>query len=146
MNSMTPFLILLALFFTLSEVSFSALGDRDNGTPSNQAEKEIKDGYSIYRYRMGSGKVTEYGRNGVIVAVKWVGHSRPDYSALLGKYFREYQAKVDSLPRSKLRDRHHSLIQTENLTLIGNRKRALLSIRAYVPSLLPSNFDFHSLP
>jgi len=88
--------------------------------------------------------VREYvGKNGVVFAVTWRGSGQPDLSLLFGSYYSEYQQAELSSVRPIGRGPRRILSKD----IVAEKSGHMGDIRgvAYVPSLVPSDFNLQEL-
>ncbi len=99
------------------------------------------DHYNIHRIRVPEGTiVNEYvASTGTVFAVAWHGHFLPDMQQILGSYFSQYSAALQSQERQY--GRHPLNIQLPGLVVQTSGHVHEYFGRVYVPSLLPQGFN-----
>lgn len=99
------------------------------------------DSYDVHQIQAPDGTVVnEYvSSTGVVFAVAWHGQFLPDMQQILGAYFTQYSAALQS--QAKRYGRHPLNIQQPGLVVqTGGHMRDYYG-RVYVPSLLPKNLN-----
>lgn len=102
------------------------------GAPLQRTDRK---GYVIFRIERADGTViTQYmNARGLVFAIAWQAPSVPDFRALLGGYFSEFQQALQSRKR-----RSGALsLQTKNLVVESLGHMRAFHGRIYVPGLLP---------
>ncbi|MDE2260434.1 MAG: DUF2844 domain-containing protein [Betaproteobacteria bacterium] len=87
--------------------------------------------------------VTEYAASGVVFAISWSGPVIPDLSRLLGTYFPQYAAKVQTRP---ITARNTPItVQTSTLVVHASGHMRAYSGSAYAPALVPPSINLITL-
>ncbi len=117
----------------------SVEADRAHMNASTAVTQE--DNYDIHQIQAPEGTVVdEYvSTTGTVFAVSWHGHFLPDMQQILGAYFSQYSAALQSQERQY---GHHPLnIHQPGLVVeTGGHMRDYFG-RVYIPSLLPEGFN-----
>jgi len=97
--------------------------------------------YNIHEMQSPEGTVVdEYvNSSGTVFAVSWHGHFVPDMQQLMGTYFNQYSAALQS-EEKHYGHRPLNIKQTGLVVETGGHMR-LYSGRAYIPSMLPEGFS-----
>jgi hypothetical protein len=130
--------------------AFAALGgdatsvDADVAKMKAQARATPVNGYTVSQITLPSGTVVnEYiSSEGKVFAVTWKGPAVPDLQQTLGTYFAAFQA-AGSVPHGA---NHHQLtVHQSDLVLQTAGHMRDWNGKAYVPSLLPPNFQLDEI-
>ncbi len=100
-----------------------------------------KDNYNIHQIQAPEGTIVEeyVSSTGTVFAVAWRGHFMPDMQQLMGTYFNQYSAALQS-QQKHFGHQPLNIKQSELVVQTGGHMRDYFG-RAYIPSLLPSGFD-----
>ena len=129
---------------------FAALGGDAGSVQSDQVKLKVQRrtsapaaGYTIEHLQLPSGtQVREFvSPDARVFAVAWRGPKSPDLHSLLGNYYPAFAAGASA---SHLGHRHLLVRQNDLVVQSNGRMRAFYG-RAYVPSLLPPNFDLQEI-
>lgn len=127
---------------TLGQPEITVQTDVDRAHAAIKSSED-RTAYRVHEIQLPSGTVMRefVAQNGTVFAVAWQGPTRPDLRQLLGQYFDTFAA----VPRSKLSDRRHVLIQQGDLVLQSGGHMRALSGSAYLRSAIPSGVNLGDL-
>lgn len=142
-----PGVLVLALVLVLA-TGLPAWASLGGDTASIQADQVHLQGtrttkpgesYTVHEIRSATGTVVrEYvSPEGKVFAIAWHGPWLPDLRQLLGGYFEQYRAAVQSRSGTRMERKPVVIDQPGLVMQIGGRMRAFAG-RAYVPEMLPS--------
>ena len=125
--------------------AWAALGGDASSIQSDQVHMQgsrrmiAAQSYTVHEIHAATGTVVrEYAAaDGKVFAVAWHGPWMPDMRQLLGSYFEQYRAAVQSQSGARMGRRPIMIDEPGLVVQIGGRIRALAG-RAYVPQMLPS--------
>ncbi len=128
---------------------YAALGgdatsvDADVQKMKGQARASAVNGYTVSEITLPSGtRVREYvSSGGKVFAVTWKGPTTPDLQQTLGTYFEEYKAAA-ATPHA---GHNHLSVQHPDLVVRSGGHMRAWTGKAYVPSLLPPNFNLSDI-
>jgi len=130
--------------------AWAALGGDAGSVPGDAAHLRAQShggnalaGYSVEEMQVPSGTVVkEYvSQDGKVFAVSWRGPTVPDLRQLLGTYFEQYVAAANERHLS-----HHQLtVRRDDLVVQSSGRMRAFFGRAYVPSLLPPDFQLQDI-
>jgi hypothetical protein len=133
------FLILLFI----PALAFASLGEKNSskikiiqGTESDVSYSN----YSVVQTVSPTLIIHEYvNSNGKIFAVTWKGNAHPDLTKVLGSYYQEYSSTV----KVNGKEMRRKAEKTETKNVVVTRSGHMRGIKgtAYLPKLLPANFD-----
>jgi hypothetical protein len=137
----------MACLATLSLPALASLGGNLDSVGTDRAHMNARitvssnDGFNIHQIQAPEGTVVdEYvSSTGTVFAVAWHGEFVPDMQQIMGTYFAQYSAALQS--QEKHYGRRPLNIKQSGLVLqTGGHMRDYFG-RAYIPSLLPQGFD-----
>lgn len=141
-----PAVIGAALLAGTAPLAFAALGGDASSVQADLARMKAQDrgsspsqGYTVQAMQMVSGTIVHefVSPAGKVFGVSWRGPTIPDLSSLLGTYYEQFSAAA---PPPRRGQRHLEVRQPDLVVQSGGHMRAFFG-RAYIPSLLPANFD-----
>lgn len=123
----------------LGEKETSIETDRQALSANTTSGTHLYPGYTVREITSDSVVVREYlNKDGVVFGLAWKGINTPDLSALLGKYYGEYQESFSRRgTRPHSRGGHNTFKGSHVVVERSGHMRAVKG-RAYVPELLPS--------
>ncbi len=139
-----------ALLAAASAPSWAALGGDASSVQNDQVHLKAQSrdaraagGYTIEQLQLASGTVVRefVSPDGKVFAVSWRGQRIPELRSLLGAYYPAFAAGA-SAPHS---GRKHLTVRQNDLVVQSNGRMRAFYGRAYVPSLLPPNFDLQEI-
>lgn len=100
-----------------------------------------KDNYNVHQIQAPEGTIVdEYvSSTGTVFAVAWRGHFMPDMQQLMGTYFNQYSAALQS-QQTHFGHQPLNIKQAGLVVQTGGHMRNYFG-RAYIPSLLPSGLN-----
>lgn len=100
-----------------------------------------KENYNVHQIQAPEGTIVEeyVSSTGTVFAVAWHGHFMPDMQQLMGTYFNQYSAALQS-QQKHFGHQPLNIKQAELVVQTGGHMRDYFG-RAYIPSLLPSGLD-----
>jgi hypothetical protein len=143
--------VALAALMSSSLPAWASLGGRASSVESDRAQMNASvrvtshDSYEVHEVQAPGGTVVdEYvSATGTVFAVAWHGQFPPPMQQILGTYFEQYSAALQTRPRMY---GHRPLnIQQQGLVVqTGGHMRAHFG-RAYDPNLLPQGFAVNQI-
>jgi hypothetical protein len=142
----------MILFASSSQVfchlAFAALGEKETLSPADQAAFTAQDAsihvhslYSVKNLTSNAVAVREYiNRDGTVFGLAWKGRNHPDFSALLGGFYSEYQelnARHESTQGVRARGGRRTM-QGAHLVVEKFGHMGALKGRAFIPGLMPA--------
>lgn len=128
-------LILASLSLALPAVSWATLGQPSNTPFARVAKSDSPQPYSVQETKTSYDLIVKefVDAQGIVFAVSWSGPVRPNMRDLLGTYFSRFvDASKPGGPTS---------VKADDLVLFSGGHMGAFSGAAYVPGLLPANFD-----
>jgi len=137
----------LAILAVFSLPAFASLGGNLDSVSADRVRMKAnltvtsKDTYNVHQIQAPEGTIVdEYvSSTGTVFAVAWRGHFMPDMQQLMGTYFNQYSAALQSQQRH-FGHQPLNIKQAELVVQTGGHMRDYFG-RAYIPSLLPSGFS-----
>jgi len=83
--------------------------------------------------------------DGVVFAVSWKGLGPPDFSDILGKYYKDFQAQSQSNSLLQAHSRNRMNIKTTDIVVRNSAHGSSMRGLAYVPALLPAGVAVEEL-
>jgi hypothetical protein len=146
----TTILVLTLASFNLAGTASASLGDKESTIDKDLANLRgtrkmiAHSSYRVHEITDQQQVVREYvGSNGIVFAVTWRGQGQPDLGVLFGSYYREFQTAENSSAHSI--GRAPRQITSQNIVAEKSGHMGDVRGRAYVPNLLPSDFDLKKL-
>lgn len=100
-------------------------------------------GLTVYQSNSTTGvQIREFvNAQGVVVAVTWHGPTMPNLKQLLGVHFDEFTQR----PRTQFRNHRNAELKSDELVVESHGQMNAFSGRAYLPKLLPAEFNLNQL-
>jgi hypothetical protein len=137
----------LASLAVFSLPAFASLGGNLDSVGADRVHMKAnltvtsKDNYNVHQIQAPEGTIVEeyVSSTGTVFAVAWRGHFMPDMQQLMGTYFNQYSAALQS-QQKHFGHQPLNIKQSELVVQTGGHMRDYFG-RAYIPSLLPSGFN-----
>jgi len=120
--------------------------DTDVAKMKGQKRATATGGYTVSEITLPSGTVLrEYvSPGGKVFAVTWNGMTPPDLQQTLGTYYETVKAAASAARHAGAGHNHLTIRQDDLVVISGGHMRSLRG-KAYVPSLLPPNFQLDEI-
>jgi Protein of unknown function (DUF2844) len=137
----------LASLAAFSLPAFASLGGNLDSVSADRLHMKAnltvtsKENYNVHQIQAPEGTIVEeyVSSTGTVFAVAWRGHFMPDMQQLMGTYFNQYSAALQS-QQKHFGHQPLNIKQSGLVIQTGGHMRDYFG-RAYIPSLLPSGLD-----
>jgi hypothetical protein len=140
----------LLLFCLFCPSAFAELGgngdapERDRAILHGVRMSTAKANYTVQEITYAGTKLREFvDGNNKVFGVAWSGMTHPNMALVLGKYWKEQNAKMTELKHNMGKRRQH--VTTQNIVFETGGHMREVNGRAYLPASLPVGFSLEDL-